>query len=107
MTRVQLTDDRFRQWRDAGVFEALLKGLIAEAAKRGKADLSLVSIDSTTARVHHDAAGSGRGHRHRAEEAVGAGEGKRGVHGLWFVAADQDRSLPRFLVDDRESPLAR
>jgi hypothetical protein len=29
---VQLTDDRFRQWRDAGVFETLLEGLIAEAA---------------------------------------------------------------------------
>lgn len=47
----------FRQWRDAGVFEALLEGLIAEAAKRGEVDLSLVSIDSTTARAHHDAAG--------------------------------------------------
>jgi transposase len=32
--------NRFRQWRDAGVFEALLKGLIAEAAKRGEVDLS-------------------------------------------------------------------
>jgi hypothetical protein len=31
--------------------------LIAEAAKRGEVDLSLVSIDSTTARAHHDAAG--------------------------------------------------
>lgn len=49
--------NRFRQWRDAGVFEALLQGLIAEAAKRGEVDLSLVSIDSTTARAHHDAAG--------------------------------------------------
>lgn len=49
--------NRFRQWRDAGVFEALLEGLIAEAAKRGEVDLSLVSIDSTTARAHHDAAG--------------------------------------------------
>ncbi|MFE7329408.1 transposase [Streptomyces sp. NPDC057565] len=48
--------NRFRQWRDAGVFEALLEGLIAEAAKRG-ADLSLVSVDSTTVRAHHDAAG--------------------------------------------------
>lgn len=47
----------FRQWRDAGVFEALLEGLIAEAAKRGEVDLSLVSVDSTTARAHHDAAG--------------------------------------------------
>lgn len=49
--------NRFRQWRDAGVFEALLEGLIAEAALRGEVDLSLVSIDSTTARAHHDAAG--------------------------------------------------
>jgi transposase len=49
--------NRFRQWRDAGVFEALLEGLIAEAAKRGVVDLSLVSVDSTTVRAHHDAAG--------------------------------------------------
>lgn len=49
--------NRFRQWRDAGVFEALLEGLIGEAAKRGEVDLSLVSVDSTTARAHHDAAG--------------------------------------------------
>jgi transposase len=49
--------NRFRQWRDAGVFEALLEGLIAEAAKRGEVGLSLVSVDSTTARAHHDAAG--------------------------------------------------
>lgn len=49
--------NRFRQWRNVGVFEALLEGLIAEAAKRGEVDLSLVSIDSTTARAHHDAAG--------------------------------------------------
>lgn len=49
--------NRFRQWRDAGVFEALLEGVIAEAAKRGEVDLSLVSVDSTTVRAHHDAAG--------------------------------------------------
>jgi transposase len=49
--------NRFRQWRDAGVFEALLEGLIAEAAQRGEVDLSLVSVDSTTVRAHHDAAG--------------------------------------------------
>jgi transposase len=48
---------RFRVWRNAGVFTALLEGLIAEAARRGKTDLSLVSVDSTTARAHHDAAG--------------------------------------------------
>ncbi|MFE5334245.1 transposase, partial [Embleya sp. NPDC056575] len=36
--------NRFRQWRDAGVFEALLEGVITEAAKRGEVDLSLVSV---------------------------------------------------------------
>ncbi|MFF0142574.1 transposase [Streptomyces sp. NPDC005227] len=49
--------NRFRQWRDAGVFEALLEGMIAETAHRGEVDMSLVSVDSTTARAHHDAAG--------------------------------------------------
>ncbi len=49
--------NRFRQWRDAGVFQTLLEGLIATAAERGRVDLSLVSVDSTTARAHHDAAG--------------------------------------------------
>ncbi|TLQ43418.1 IS5 family transposase [Streptomyces marianii] len=49
--------NRFRQWRDSGVFEAIMEGLVTEAAKRGEVDLSLVSIDSTTARAHHDAAG--------------------------------------------------
>lgn len=53
----QTVYNRFVVWRDAGVFQALLEGAIAEAAKRGEADLSLVSVDSTTARAHHDAAG--------------------------------------------------
>ena len=48
---------RFRVWRDAGVFSALLEGLIAEGARVGRTDLSLVSVDSTTVRAHHDAAG--------------------------------------------------
>ncbi len=34
-----------------------MEGLIAEAAKRGEVGLSLISIDSTTTRAHHDAAG--------------------------------------------------
>ena len=49
--------DRFAQWRDAGVFAAVMEAMIAEAARRGQVDLSLVSVDSTTARAHHDAAG--------------------------------------------------
>lgn len=39
---------RFRVWRDAGVFSALLEGMIAEAARSGRTDLSLVSVDSRT-----------------------------------------------------------
>lgn len=34
-----------------------MDGMIAEAARRGQVDLSLVSVDSTVARAHHDAAG--------------------------------------------------
>ena len=49
--------ERFAQWRDAGVFAAVMEAVIAEAARRGQVDLSLVSVDSTTARAHHDAAG--------------------------------------------------
>lgn len=48
---------RFRQWRDDGVFTAVFQGAVKEAAARGLVDLSLVSVDSTTARAHHDAAG--------------------------------------------------
>jgi transposase len=48
---------RFEQWAKAGVFQALMDGMIAEAAARGQADLSLVSVDSTVARAHHHAAG--------------------------------------------------
>ncbi|GEK04721.1 hypothetical protein TNCT1_69970 [Streptomyces sp. 1-11] len=50
-----MVHNRFRQWRDAGVFKVLLEGLIAESVKRGEVDLSLVSVDSTTVRAHHDA----------------------------------------------------
>jgi hypothetical protein len=31
--------------------------MIAEAARQGQTDLSLASVDSTTTRAHHDAAG--------------------------------------------------
>ncbi|GAA2009907.1 hypothetical protein GCM10009838_89210 [Catenulispora subtropica] len=55
--RWQTVYDAFTRWRNAGVFAALMAGMIAEAAGRGQADLSLVSVDSTVARAHHDAAG--------------------------------------------------
>nr|BFE36125.1 hypothetical protein GCM10010200_083760 [Actinomadura rugatobispora] len=49
--------DRFRLWARAGVFQALMEAMIAEAAARGDVDLGLVGVDSTVARAHHHAAG--------------------------------------------------
>ncbi|GGP18678.1 hypothetical protein GCM10012278_91640 [Nonomuraea glycinis] len=49
--------DRFRSWAMAGVLEQLMQAMISEAAARGQVDLDLVSVDSTTARAHHHAAG--------------------------------------------------
>src|SRR5512144_2584386 len=49
--------DRFRSWATEGVFHNLLDAAIAEAAARGQADPDLVSVDSTTARAPHHAAG--------------------------------------------------
>ncbi|GAA5766207.1 IS5 family transposase ISSan1 [Streptosporangium roseum] len=49
--------DRFRSWATAGVFEQLMQAMIAEAAARGQAGLDLGSVDSTSARAYHHAAG--------------------------------------------------
>ncbi len=75
--------NRFRQWRDAGVFDALLEGLIAEAGTRGAVDVSLVGVDSTTARAHHDVAGMhlGRGCDHRPGEGRCRGRGEGPAQG--------------------------
>ncbi|MFD8395485.1 transposase [Streptomyces sp. NPDC059680] len=48
---------RFHLWAGARVFQALMAAVIAEAAARGQAELGLVSVDSTSARAHHHAAG--------------------------------------------------
>ena len=70
--------DRFRHWRKAGVFTALLEGVIAEASRQGRVDLSLVSVDSTTARAHQDAAGLPvDAHVLEALEDAAAGKGAR------------------------------
>lgn len=50
--------DRFVQWRDAGVCQVLMEGMITEAARRGQAEMSLVSVDSRVVRAHHVAAGT-------------------------------------------------
>lgn len=49
--------DAFARWRDAGMLAALVDATIAEAGRRGQADLSLVSLDSTSVRAHQDATG--------------------------------------------------
>jgi transposase len=49
--------DRFRLWATTGVFAQVMDEMIAEAARRGQVDLSLVSVDSTVARAHQHAAG--------------------------------------------------
>ncbi|ALO91324.1 transposase [Streptomyces hygroscopicus subsp. limoneus] len=92
----QTVHNRFRRWRDVRVFEALLEGLIAEAAKRGEVDLSLVSADSTTARAHHDAAGMQLGEDvlNALEEAAAEEEKARSKgamsHGQDGRSADSD-----------------
>ncbi|MEV0538128.1 transposase [Kitasatospora sp. NPDC050463] len=48
---------RFNAWAKAGVFQALMDALIAEAAARGQVGLELVSVDSTVVRAHHESAG--------------------------------------------------
>ncbi|MEV8455503.1 IS5 family transposase [Streptomyces sp. NPDC052095] len=48
---------RFNAWSKAGVFQALMEALIAEAAGRGRVGLELVSVDSTVVRAHHESAG--------------------------------------------------
>jgi transposase len=99
--------NRFRQWRDAGVFDALLEGLIAEAAKRGEVDLSLVSIDSTTvrgpSRCRRDAHEPGRarrfgeGCRRRGGGQVKGGgpEGRSGQDGGADPERDERRRVRR------------
>ncbi|MBB4920360.1 transposase [Streptosporangium saharense] len=48
---------RFNGWAKAGVFQALMDALIAEAASRGQVGLEMVSVDSTIVRAHQDSAG--------------------------------------------------
>jgi transposase len=48
---------RFCAWRDAGVFQDMMDGLIDRAAERGETDLALVAVDSATVRAHQHASG--------------------------------------------------
>ena len=75
----QTVYDAFSRWRDAGVFAALMDAMIAEAARRGQADVSLVSVDSTSVRAHHDAAGM-RMDPQVLDALENAAAGERGQH---------------------------
>lgn len=88
--------NRFRQWSAAGVFEALLEGLITEATKRGEVDLPLVGIDSTIARAHHDAAGMRLGHDvvTALEKAAAEEKIRPGLHGRWSRTSPTRSSGP-------------
>lgn len=70
---------RFEQWAKAGVFQALMDGMIAEAAARDQVDLSLVSVDSTVARAHHHAAGM-RVDPELLDELAKAVDEEKGLH---------------------------
>lgn len=76
--------DRFRAWASQGVFENLMNAITEEAAARGDVDLDLVSVDSTTSRAHHHAAGMRVAPQRLQERAVAEEKGlrQRGKPGL-------------------------
>jgi transposase len=57
----QTVYSRFRRWRDAGIWERVLVTLQADAAHDGTLDDTLVMIDGTSIRAHHQAAGATKG----------------------------------------------
>lgn len=63
---------RFRRWRDAGVWDQILRTLQAEAAHEGTLDDTLAIIDGTNIRAHHQAAGAKKGAPQSNSDAVGA-----------------------------------
>ncbi|GGR52221.1 IS5 family transposase [Streptomyces netropsis] len=78
--------DRHRRWSADGTWEKLLRAVQADADMEGRIDWSMVSVDSTSCRVHQHAAGAhqcparipGRRRRpahHRPDEAIGRSRG--------------------------------
>lgn len=54
----QTVYSRFRRWREAGVWEEVLRTLQRDAAFDGTLDGSLAMIDGTNVRAHQQAAGA-------------------------------------------------
>lgn len=51
---------RFRQWRDAGTFERVLRHLHLRLREDGLIDLNTWMVDSTIVRAHRSASGAGK-----------------------------------------------
>lgn len=101
---------RFRFWRNAGVLTALLEGLTAEAVRQGRADLPLVSVDSTTVRAQprrrggarrpgrHGGAGGGRRRRGLRLRQALLGRSRGGLTSKIHLAADRKRRPLSFVL---------
>lgn len=63
---------RFRRWREAGIWDRILRDLQAEAAHTGDVDDTLAFIDGTNVRAHQHAAGAKKGGLTRNSDAVAA-----------------------------------
>jgi transposase len=50
--------DRFRRWRNAGLFDQLLNALEAMARRAGRIDFEFSAVDGSTIRAHKSAAGA-------------------------------------------------
>jgi len=53
--------DRFRHWRDAGLWQCILDALLAQARKVGRFDFDFGALDGTIVRAHKSAAGAKKG----------------------------------------------
>ncbi|KUM99067.1 transposase [Streptomyces yokosukanensis] len=83
----QTVYDRHRRWSADGTWDRVLRLVQADADTEGRIDWSMVSVDSTSCRVHQHAAGArcrplriprrrrGRPAQHRDDEALGRSRG--------------------------------
>lgn len=53
--------DRFRRWRDSGLWQRILDALLATARKVGRLDFDFGALDGTVVRAHKSAAGAEKG----------------------------------------------
>ena len=53
--------DRFRRWRDSGLWQRILDALLARARKLDRFDFDFGALDGTVVRAHKSAAGAEKG----------------------------------------------